>query len=253
MKKQLKSHPLGSLNATKAYDSIRTNLILSFRFLIASWGDCLDRMIHHQVQKRSPTIARWTSFLKSCDAEYTRSAIVRLDKFIPSKTKHSFLELLFTKYQTVIKPWVITELRKKPKHVKQTNKRCVNSQDAMIVQSNMLLSIHFFAKALETLFEYKDLCLQSEALDILKQSKPMELRLLRAFYHRKRVLRLLWKTHPILKPISEHKSVTQNIVQGRCSASDKTMIAFVDEMASIIINPGAAKDLSRHIYQHLKK
>ena len=246
----MKSHPLTNLSASTAYDDIRSNLILSFRFLMASWGDCIDRIIHEQVQKRSPRVARWTSFLKKCDAEYTRAAIVRLDKFIPSKTKHVFLELLFAKYRTAIKPWVIKELKKKRKH---EAKSPFTGEDAMIVQSNVLMSIHFFTKALVALFKYKDLCLQTEALDILQQSKPMELRLLRTFHDRKRVLRILWKKYPILKPISEHSDVTQNIVQGRCTVSDKNMMTFVDDVASIILNPTAAKDLSRHISRHLKK
>lgn len=246
----VKSHQLKEFHADKVFDVVQKNMLLAFEFFVASWGDCLDRIIYKEIKKRSPEfVSSLSSFLDKCEKEYTSVAVGWLKEFIPTKSKGMFLEILYLKYEVYIKPWVINELKKKHVHVKLKNETI--RDDKIVTHINIVMAIHYFAIALVHLLKYKNTCMQREVHEILRKSKPMQFKLLKGVHSKKKILGFLKKFVPILGPI-RNSQVAVNIIKDVCTVSDKDMIKFVDDMTSVIMNPIESGRLARHVSKQFK-
>jgi hypothetical protein len=237
----VKSHQLQEYDTAYVYETVRNNILFAIFLLVDAWGDCLDRSLHRVMQKRSKTLGWFFQFMRNCKKEYTAYSIVILDAYIPIKGKAAFLNAVYSKYVAVVKPWIVKELKKKRrKETIELNMRVKNPKQLL------LFMIQFITKALIVLFKYKGTCLQAEVHDILKQSKPRELWLLKQKIP-KSMYNIASAKYTILKPIRKHASVTKNVKNTTCDASDEMVEQFVADIADAILND----HLSNHVVEHI--
>lgn len=239
----VRSHRLVEFDVDAVYNVVRDNLLYFLATLLQSWGDCIDKVLYDIAKKRT-RVAKVASFFARCDEDYVARAIYVLDKYVPSKTKVLFLDATFDKYVTIVRPWIIRELRKKrPKGKRQ---RVAD----VVIRKHLLLAFSFLIDAASYLFRYKDMCIASEVNYILSVTKKTELMLLKRV-RSKTVYQILSSRNPILGTLSRHNDAVDNIRQSACRSDDAHIKKFAIELIDTIVADPA--ELQRHLIRAVKR
>ena len=233
----MKSHRLPEFDVDFVYDQVRNNLLYFLATLLKSSGSCIDKALYDLAKKRT-RMAKVASFFARCDENYVAKSILLLDKYVPSKTKQRFLDSIFARYRTIVRPWIIRELRKKRPKVRLVRKEDRKTRD------ELLIACAFFVDAVTPLLRYKDTCIAEEVHNILSVSKSMELMFLKRVRSRK-VYSLLSSRVPLLGTIAQHKDASNNIRYSTCRNDDQHIKEFAMEVLDIVMHDPV--DLQRRL------
>lgn len=227
----MRSHPLPNFDVDAVYETVRDNTLYFIHTLLQSWGDCIDKVLYDIAKKRT-RIAKVASFFSQCDADYIARSIYILDKYIPTSTKKRFLDAMFTKYTTIVRPWIIQELKKKRPKKKKNPQQKKNQQH---VKEHLLLAMSFLVDAVSALLRYHDSCIADEVHYILSQSKRMELLLLKRIQS-KHVYRVLSTRVPLLSTVAQHTTAVNNIRHATCRSDDRHIKQFALDVLNKVVN-----------------
>lgn len=228
----MRSYPIQNFDVDKVYDTVRDNTLYFIHTLLQSWGDCIDKVLYDIAKKRT-RIAKMASFFAQCDADYIARSIYILDKYIPTSTKKRFLDAMFVKYTTIVRPWIIQELKKKRRPTKKKN-QTNNQQQQRKVREQLLLAMSFLVDAVTPLLRYHDTCIADEVHYILSQSKRMELLLLKRI-RSKHVYRVLSAKVPLLSTLAQHTKAVNNVRHATCRSDDRHIKEFAIDILDIIV------------------
>lgn len=185
-----------------------------------------------------------SKYASNCDNEYAEY-LSKFSLFVPEKSKKHTLDMLYQKYTTIIKPWVVKQMQRKRSKIPQSGKKTLGTtatiqSDAARLQ--MLTAVAHLIKGLMVLFKYKNTCLQRELGDILCKAKPWVFRALKHL-HGSSLLSFFRFQYPILSVV-HGSNVSKNIVQGTCTMSDADVLKFANDVAAVLIGPTHAARLS---------